>query len=98
MLAEEAALPPKPPVWTVAGPLLGYWSRLWTPELSAEQLACFLFISDKTGEEDEDTSSVSSSSFDPCGGKGGLALMTVSEDHNYCEKLRHCLKKKALLV
>lgn len=41
MLAGEAALPPKPPVWGVAGPLLGYWSRLWTPELSAEQLDCF---------------------------------------------------------
>lgn len=39
---------------------------------------------------------ISSSSSDPCGGKGGLALMTVGEDHYYCEKLRHCLKKKNL--
>lgn len=37
---------------------------------------------------------ISSSSSDPCGGKDCLALMAVGEDHNYCDKLRHCLKKK----
>lgn len=42
--------------------------------------------------------SISPSSSNLCGGKGGLALITVGEDHNYCDKLRHCLKKKALLV
>lgn len=56
MLAEEAALPSKPPVWWVAGPLLGYWSRLWTPELFANNWLCICEISarDKTGEEDGD--------------------------------------------
>lgn len=37
---------------------------------------------------------ISSSTSDICGGNGGLALMTVTEDHNYCDKLRHCLEKK----
>lgn len=39
---------------------------------------------------------ISSSSSDTCEGKGSLALMTVSGDHKYCDKLRHCLEKKSL--
>lgn len=99
MLWGEAALPPKPQGWGAVGALLGDWSRLCTPHFSAEQPASFLFFKflpvigqrGKAGLRVGIQVPISSSSSHPCGGKSGLHWVTVSEDHNYYEKLRHCL-------
>lgn len=99
MLWGGAALPPKPQGWGAAGALLEDWSRLCTPHFSAEQPACFSFFKflpvigqrGKAGLVWESRCRFLLPALTPVEERVVLHWETVSEDHNYYEKLRHCL-------